>query len=151
MTTNPSDVLMKPKPCKRKDYVQRGYCKIYFTCDRKTRTEVEHKCTGRLIWNPNANSIHGGVCDRQKNIDEYTLYQYQKDPGCVLNMAYFRADGKECSGTYFYNHPEFTKGKEMKMNCPEDLLYSKLKETCVLCTEILRSTGDKCCNATEDY
>ncbi|OXA38927.1 hypothetical protein Fcan01_26240 [Folsomia candida] len=138
--------LMASKECNLKNYVQRGYCKNYFTCDRKTRMEKQHTCSGRLYWNPDVGTVHGGVCDFLRNIDNFTLYQYKKDPGCPLNLAYFRVDEKECSNVYFYHHPTRTEGKEVKLTCPEDLLWSKEVQTCVKCHQIMKTDGvTPCC------
>lgn len=142
-------ILSTAKKCSPKRYVQHGYCKHFFSCDRKKRMEKKRTCSGRLYWNPDAQTMHGGRCDFLRNLGNFTLREYQKDSTCPLHIVYFRADdeqGKTCSPHYFFHHPKRTEGTEVRLSCPDDLLWSKEMKTCVLCNELVKKDGvTPCC------
>ncbi len=50
-----------------------------------------------------------------------------------------------CSGKYFYHHPTRTNGTEIKLSCPDDLMWSKDVKTCVPCHLVRKADGHPCC------
>jgi hypothetical protein len=58
-------------------------------------------------------------------------------------QSVFRSiDGQDCSGTYFYT----IKGNDVRLQCPEGLLWNPQLETCAICTEVIDRNGTKCCH-----
>jgi hypothetical protein len=138
------------KSCNPQLSIQRGYCQYYVSCNRRTRIELKRVCSDGMYWNPKVNSVHGGICDYFRNLDNDTLNEYKKDPNCVLDVTYFRSGG-ECSGGYYWHHPQKTAGKEELLSCPKGLVWSQQKESCSACNSVMKMDGKTPCCNDEDY
>jgi len=141
-----------------------GYCHEYEWCERE---DSDHKGKGKagtrktdtcdpalnLYFNPNANSIHGGVCDFWENLDQETKDTYNADPNCIDPHCEWKPDAEnECSSKYWYFHPEKNDGNDLELNCPsrpdgEQLLWDQSRKSCHTCDVVPSSSSANgfCC------
>jgi len=151
-----------PVPCNPDDCWVDGYCHDYHWCERD---ESDHKGKGKsgtrkydtcdpaynLYFNPNHNSIHGGVCDFWENLDQDTKDLYNRDPTCIDPHCEWKADPtKDCSATYWYFHPEKNDGQDQELHCPslpdgEQLVWDQARKSCHTCDSVSDSNGNACC------
>jgi len=152
----PSDESCDPDECRVE-----GYCHEYSWCERE---ESDHKGKGKagfkkndtcdpalnLYFNPNVNSIHGGVCDFWENLDQETKDTYNSDPNCIDPHCEWRADAEnECSSKYWYFHPDKNNGNEIELDCPsrpdgQQLLWDQSRKSCHTC-DVVPSSNGFCC------
>jgi len=160
--TSEAPVPTEDPGCDPDDCWVTGYCHDYSWCERDAS---DHKGKGKrgttksdtcdesqnLYFNPNHNSVHGGVCDFWENLDEATKEVYNKDPSCIDPHCEWKPDPeKECSSKYWYFHPEQNDGKDKEMHCPnrpdgEALIWDQDRKSCHPCAVVKDSKGDPCC------
>lgn len=137
-----------------------GYCQSYRWCERevsdhkgegKKGTWANATCEDNLYFNPNHNSVHGGVCDYWENLDQETKDKYNSDPMCIDPHCEWKPDpNSECSPNYWYFHPDQNEGKDQEMSCPvrsdgEQLLWDQSRKSCHPCHGVTKSDGTACC------
>jgi len=158
-------LLGRPTPgdeCDPDECVLEGHCQEYWWCEREDSDHkgkgkkgewMENRCDNEagesnMYWNPNHN---GGSCDWWENLDDATKELYNKDPACIDPHCEWKPDpNNECSGTYWYFHPDKNGGKDVELHCPsladgEQLLWSQARKSCHHCSGVTKADGSACC------
>ena len=143
--------------CNPEDCKLEGDCQSYRQCVDNGNgggSWVNRACSadGDLFWNPEKNSIHGGVCDFYGNLSPSVQQKYKEDVTCIPPCAFYQ--DVSCSPNYNYRE-EFnnktTAGRESSLSCPQSpndddipLYFSQATLSCDKCSNVNDSNGAPC-------